>query len=87
MELKAAVHGLQRTKPQDRITIYTDSDYVYNHAISQQLLPSDRDGELWKSLRAMCRKCNVTWRLIRSGSTEMNRICDRKAREAARNHQ
>ena len=85
MELQAVVHALQRTKRGDRITVITDSDYVCDYAPPQAAPTDGRDLDLWGSVRTMARRRTVTWRKIRSGSTELNRVCDQKARAAAQN--
>lgn len=92
MELQAVAHALQRTKPGDRVTVITDSDYVYDYA--RFLVAVDfRDKAVWNSVgrdkgswmfvRMMASRRNVIWRKISSGSTDLNRVCDQKARTAA----
>lgn len=85
MELQAVVNALQATLPGDRVDCYTDSDYVYQYAPPDQPPRGGRDSALWKSVNTMCDKRDVTWHKISSGSTELNRVCDQKARDAARN--
>ena len=85
MELRAVMHALQRTKPGDRIIVITDSDYVCDHAPPQAAPGNGRDADLWRSVRTMANRRSVTWRRIRSGNAELNRVCDQQARAAAQN--
>lgn len=85
MELRAVMHALQRTRPGDRITVITDSDYVCDYAPPKDPPSDGRDRDLWKSVKNMASRRSVTWRRIRSGSTELNRVCDQQARAAAQN--
>lgn len=85
MELQAVAHALQRTKPGDQVTVITDSDYVCDYAPPKAAPADGRDKDLWKSVRTMAGRRSITWRKIRSGSAELNRVCDQQARAAAQN--
>jgi cyclic pyranopterin phosphate synthase len=66
MEIAAVVEGLQRTPPGSEITIYTDSQYVYNCASQGWKRKVNLD--LWLKLDAATSERKVHWQWITGDS-------------------
>jgi ribonuclease HI len=95
MELVAVIKGLECVHEQDSVTVVTDSQYV-KLGITLWIHSWRRNGwktveghpvknkELWEQLLALTRNRFVSWKWVKGhGSSAMNIIADRKAREMA----
>ncbi len=97
MELMAAIVGLRELKRPCRVTMYTDSQYVYNgitrgwakrwraNGWRRNAREKALNPDLWAELLDLCDRHHVRWVWVRghAGNAE-NERCDRLAVEACR---
>lgn len=97
MEIMAAIAGLESLKEPCRVTLYTDSQYLYNAIEKGWAKKWQANGwmrnkkdpalnhDLWERLLKLCAKHQVQFMWVRGhAGTPENERCDRLAVEAAR---
>ena len=97
MEILAAIMALKKIKSNSQITIYTDSTYVKNGITEWMFNWKKNDWktaskkpvknkDLWIKLDVLCEKNNVSWKWVKSHSTnKYNNLADELATRAIRN--